>query len=212
MNVLSVKRVNDFRNEPLLNIVSLQLDSLAKQKLTFTPWPVFSYKPDVYFSIAHNSTHILLKYFVEEKTIRAVNTLTNSAVWEDSCVEFFISFNKGVSYYNVEFNCIGTGLIGYGKSKTDRELLLPDVVSQVKSMAVTIPSNNNNICWQLTLTIPVEVFIYTAISSLKQTDCIANFYKCGDLLPDPHFVAWSNIQSVEPNFHLPEFFGKLVFE
>ena len=212
MNTLVVKYINNFLNEEIIQGAALQLDHLEKHNLSCIPWPAFPYKPGVCFSIAHSSTHIFLKYYVEEKAIRAVNTAINSTVWEDSCVEFFISFNNGVSYYNIEFNCTGTGLIGYGKTKTNRELLPPGVVTKVRSMAVITPLDSDKICWQLTLAIPLQVFIYSTLVSLKGTGCLANFYKCGDLLPEPHFVAWSNIQSQQPNFHLPEFFGKLVFE
>jgi hypothetical protein len=40
----------------------------------------------------------------------------------------------------------------------------------------------------------------------------ANFYKCGDETETPHFGAWSPVQTPQPDFHRPEFFGRLVFE
>jgi hypothetical protein len=40
----------------------------------------------------------------------------------------------------------------------------------------------------------------------------ANFYKCGDELPTPHFLSWNPIEWKEPSFHRPEQFGKLIFE
>ena len=39
----------------------------------------------------------------------------------------------------------------------------------------------------------------------------ANFYKCGDLLPRPHFLSWNAISLPRPDFHCPEFFGTLRF-
>jgi hypothetical protein len=40
----------------------------------------------------------------------------------------------------------------------------------------------------------------------------ANFYKCGDELQVPHFLSWNPIGVETPDFHRPEFFGKLVLE
>jgi hypothetical protein len=50
------------------------------------------------------------------------------------------------------------------------------------------------------------------ITSLSDKKYRGNFYKCGDNLPRPHFLAWNNIQSEEPNFHLSAFFGDLLFD
>ena len=39
----------------------------------------------------------------------------------------------------------------------------------------------------------------------------ANVYKCGDLLPVPHFISWNPITTESPDFHRPEFFGQMRF-
>ena len=62
------------------------------------------------------------------------------------------------------------------------------------------------------MAIPLSIFIHHSFSSLSGKEGRVNFYKCGDQLPVPHFVAWNNIQSAEPNFHLPEFFGEIYFQ
>lgn len=72
-------------------------------------------------------------------------------------------------------------------------------------------TKDSNVAWTLTLIIPKDVFVYHQLASLHGQAGRANFYKCGDLLTDPHFTAWSNIRSPEPNFHLPEFFGAIQF-
>ena len=37
----------------------------------------------------------------------------------------------------------------------------------------------------------------------------ANFYKCGDKLPVPHFLSWKPINVPAPDFHLPCFLETL---
>lgn len=188
------------------------LDTLEKQPLQFAPWPEFAAMSKVSFTIAHDESNIFLKYFVEEKYIRAENILPNSPVYEDSCVEFFISFDEGANYYNFEFNCIGTALVGYGPAKENRQLLDTNLIDNLKTKSTINSESGKGAKWELTIIIPLSTFVNNIISELKNLSCRANFYKCGDLLPEPHFISWSNIKAETPNFHLPEFFGRLVFE
>jgi hypothetical protein len=212
MKEIKVKCIPDNIDHNSIEKVSDLLDSFERQKLNYVPWAKFPGKPEVDFTIAHDMSNIYLKYFVEEKHIRAENKIANSPVYEDSCVEFFVSFDEGNNYYNIEFNCIGTGFIAYGASKNNRQILDPKLVNNLKKKSVIAPDNGKNASWQLTLAIPLSTFIYTPAHQLKDKNCRVNFYKCGDLLPEPHFISWSNIVAEEPNFHLPEFFGRMVFE
>ena len=193
--------------------LSSLLNGFETQALIFTPWVEFSYKPEVRFAIAHSDDYVFLKYFVEENDIRAVNTQVNSSVCEDSCVEFFIHFNDEKGYYNFEFNCIGTQLAGFGKTKLERDLLPQVVVATIKTESCISPVKiKEAIYWELSVAIPLNAFIHHNFSTLAGRQGRANFYKCGDKLPEPHFVAWCDIQSAEPNFHLPEFFGEIHFQ
>jgi hypothetical protein len=84
-------------------------------------------------------------------------------------------------------------------------------MKRIVTHASIIQHEDDDIQWELTAAIPVSSFVHSSISSLQGAGCNANFYKCGDLLSDPHFVAWSNIESAAPNFHLPEYFGSVEF-
>ena len=212
MNNLEVKLLKVADSNISINNISFLIDRFKRNKLDNVPWSQYNYKPSVEFTIAYNDNNIFLKYYVNETSIRTVNTAINSSVWEDSCVEFFIRFEDDNAYYNFEFNCIGTALVGYGESKTGRLLLPEELVSNIicRSVIVKHPSSTN-VHWELTVAIPKILFCYNKIDSLKEKRGTANFYKCGDQLPVPHFVSWSNILSPEPNFHLPEFFGAIHF-
>lgn len=212
MKEIKVKCISDNLKETDVDKISDLLNTFDRHKLEYVPWPEFSGKAKVYFAIAHNSSNVFLKYYVEEKYLRAENNIVNSPVHEDSCVEFFISFDEGVNYYNIEFNCAGTGLIEYGSSKENRHLLDTALVNNLKKKSVIFSENGKGANWQLTLVIPLSTFIHTPIKKLTDISCRANFYKCGDMLPEPHFISWENIIAESPNFHLPQFFGRLVFE
>lgn len=211
MQKLNIKNLPGFTEASDINEISKLLNNVEKHKLEFVPWTAYPYKPSVLFAISYSTSSILLKFFVQEKQIRALNHKINSSIWEDSCVEFFISFDDD-NYYNIEFNCIGTGLIGYGQSKTQRKLLDVNTVNKVKALSNINSEKGKKVSWELTMIIPLSVFEHTPLSTLEKRKCRANFYKCGDLLPEPHFVSWSDIKSENPNFHLPDYFGQLVFE
>jgi hypothetical protein len=213
MSFLRVPFLNDIDQHTPLHKISQVLDAAPRQRLAYVPWAGYPYHPEVHFSMAHVSDAVFLKYFVKEKTIKAVNNTLNSPVYNDSCVEFFIGFENAPAYYNFEFNCIGAHLMGYGVDKTNRSFLPAHISQQIKYKSVlTNDHNQAAIGWELTLLIPVTAFCFHNIQSLKGLHCMANFYKCGDELPEPHFVTWSDIQWPQPDFHLPQFFGTLEFE
>ncbi|SDD72107.1 Carbohydrate-binding family 9 [Mucilaginibacter pineti] len=199
-----------FKKEGLSELSSA-LDLQPNHKLDNLLWSSNGYFPEADFSIAYTDESILLKYFVKEKHIRAVYTQVNDLVYQDSCVELFITFNN-IGYYNIEFNCAGTPYAAYGPDKQNRVLLPVNVVQEIGILsAIQQPNNDGLIAWELTLQIPLSVFIHDDITRLKGTECRANFYKCGDELPQPHYLSWNNILSNQPNFHVPEFFGSLAF-
>lgn len=194
-----------------IQTLSLLLDGVEKNILNQQPWQAYPYVPAVEFAIANTADTIFLKFYVTEKSIRATNHIANSSVWEDSCVEFFIAFDNEPQYYNFEFNCIGTACVGYGHSKQGRHLLPETLIRQIKYQVVIDNQPGSEFHWELTVAIPKKVFSFNTITSLEGKQCRVNFYKCGDQLPTPHFITWSGIQSEEPDFHLPEFFGALHF-
>lgn len=188
------------------------LDSIEKKHVDCLLWKQLSQDPVVAFSIIYNKQFVFLKYFVTEAEKRAIVQQTNGAVWEDNCVEFFISLDEGKSYFNFEFNCIGTRLAGYGTSKTERKLLPLETVENITTLAKTIEEKPGFFNWELFIAIPISTFQQPSGFFLQGKRCLANFYKCGDALPEPHFLSWSVVKSPEPDFHLPQYFGEIFFQ
>jgi hypothetical protein len=199
-----------------LRNTSLLLENLTEiQKLESINWKEFPYKPGVSFRIGHAGKLILIKFYVTEKAVRALETEINGNVYQDSCVEFFISID-GIHYYNFEFNCIGTPHAGWGTGRHNRQHLPVEAVRniQIKSSLGNQPFDTKagSFTWDLVAVIPVECFIHDQDLDLTGMTCTANFYKCGDLLPEPHFVTWNPVVTPQPDYHHPEFFGKIHFE
>jgi len=180
-------------------------------------WPEsYPYKPCAEFRIAHTGTSILLHYRVEESSIRAVAEQDNGRVWEDSCAEFFFMPADDGLYYNVESNCAATILLGAGIDRHGREKAPATLLTQIDRWTSLgrqcFDTKEAPREWQMALVVPKESFFKHELKDLSGLEARANFYKCGDLLPTPHFLSWNKIASAAPDFHRPEFFGKLHFE
>jgi len=182
--------------------------------IDIAPWREFEEKPAVSFSIAHNGSHLFIKYNVTEKEVLARYRHINDPVYKDSCVEFFIVFNDEPSYYNIEFNRLGTCLGRFGPERENRAELPVEILKKIKyerTLRQVKVNHEPEINWTLTVSVPVSVFCFHNFGSIQRQNCRMNFYKCGDDLSYPHYLAWNNIEWFEPNFHLPQFFGKVEF-
>ena len=177
-------------------------------------WQNYSYRPEVILFGAYTNNEILLKYRVKEQYILGRNTCINSPVYEDSCVEFFISSGNGF-YYNFEFNCIGTSSAGYGEQREGRVLIDKEIVSTIRTYSTLgdkqIDTRKIEEPWELTIAIPFSLFNEKEFLAPRKYSFEANFYKCGDNLPVPHFLSWNPIGVATPDFHRPEFFGEVNF-
>jgi hypothetical protein len=207
----------EFRSEyPDLDEISKRFDTLnIRNPIGELNWKDFDYKPDVKFSIAYTDNEILLKYYVTEHWFKAEKTESNQMVYEDSCVEFFISPSTDGIYYNLEFNGIGTCLMGSGTGRRNRLSAGPEVISRIrrKTSAGTksIAEKEGEFSWTITLAIPLNVFIHHKLTELKGRTLRANFYKCGDKLSVPNYVTWNPVTTERPDYHRPEYFGLLKF-
>lgn len=202
-------------SESLLSPDKLSSVLAARQEYQIdeNPWPMHDILPKASFRIAYNDRSILIDFVVKERDIRSKHVYYNDPVYKDSCVEFFIAFDDDKAYYNFEFNCTGTCLAGYGAGR-QRELLPFSAGYPIETEVRFKQAKDSfpDITWELSAVIPFEVFVKHSIRSLRGKVCRGNFYKCGDELPQPHYLTWSRIESKSPDFHLPEFFGQLNFQ
>ncbi|MDE6703520.1 MAG: hypothetical protein K2K00_07575 [Muribaculaceae bacterium] len=203
---------------PIVDVaaVSAALDraEIPFHKIENVNWTDYPYCPEVRFRIAHTGDSLLLNYRVTEDAVRAAAQADNGPVWEDSCVEFFITFD-GCRYQNVECNCVGTVLSAVGPDRGHREFLTQELLDGIKRHSslnsVNLPSAGP-VSWEVSLIIPVATYRAFGLKSFSGITARCNFYKCGDRLPTPHFLSWNPIGTPSPDFHCPEYFGEIRFE
>lgn len=127
----------------------------------------------------------------------------------DSCLEFFLSpVAEDSRYFN--FECNPNGLmfqgLGHGVSDLVRFIpLFPNIFPKV-----TRTTDGWNVTYAITKAYITEFF--PGFSFQSGTVMHANFYKCGDECPTPHYYSWNPMTNETPNFHYPPDFGKLILE
>ena len=216
MKNLLIKKINASAVEVSAVPALLDANGIEFNPIETVNWKEYPYQPSVKFRAAHIGHAVLLHYQVAEASVRAVATADDGRVWEDACVEFFLSPESNDFYYNLECNCAGKLLLHGGAAGTERPGASEEVLKSVKRWASlgTEPFEERvgECTWEVALVIPTSAIFRHSIESLGGKTMRANFYKCGDLLQTPHFLSWSPIDLPQPKFHCPEFFGEVVFE
>lgn len=178
-------------------------------------WPQeYPEHPEVVMRLGHTDTEMWLRFDVAEERVAALATEPQGAVYNDSCVELFISFDN-VAYYNLEMNCIGVALLGYGKSRACRRAIAPTLMQQLSIVSTLgtapFPEKSGGFKWHLTARVPIACFEFDNLTSLTGRAARANAYKCNSGVSVKHYLSLYPIQAPAPDFHRPEFFAPVQF-
>jgi len=143
-------------------------------------------------------------------------------------------------YFNLEMNCIGHGLLGMGEGRRNRHNAQPEVTklirrfstlgdkafgireiekendlagNKVKDGDVCVSADKQEIYeWTMVIVLPIKLICEDGVKALKGKRVMGNVYKCGDAMPQAHYLTWNPIGTPKPDYHRPEYFGYLKFE
>jgi hypothetical protein len=219
---ITIRRVIMNSDTPTTMEIEMALDKAGVEfnNINVANWPGFNYSPTVKFRIAYSNKELYLQYTVKERDLKAVFGVDSaSQPYKDSCCEFFVMPQPDKGYYNLELNCIGKGTFAYrcGDEKVRFGSAVLSKIRRDSSLGSepfgTKPGNEKEMkAWKLTIAIPFELFSMAKISPVSGETIRANFYKCGDDMPQKHYFSWNPILTPKPNFHTPDYFGLLIFE
>lgn len=172
------------------------------------------YMPTAYAQlILVPSYGFVLRMTCKEKNPRAVYEEHNDPVYTDSCLEFFAIWdNESGRYINMEMNAKGTLLSFCGVGRDNRTPLCN--LSGGRLPTVTPFANEQE--WGVLAEIPFAIL--NRVYGIEPDVFVpgyafrGNFYKCGDQTAIPHYGSWSRVRTKTPDFHRPEYFGRLVIE
>src|SRR5450759_5918984 len=161
MKIAEVQKAELSSDYPQLKEISSIMDRQKGRLLIDTiNWKGYNYKPDVALSIAYSDHEIFLKYYITEDYFKAEKTVTNQMVCEDSCVEFFVSPEDDGIYYNMEFNAIGTCLLGTGTDRASSKKAGPEIISKIRRLTTAgnepVKEKTGKYSWSITIAIQFE--------------------------------------------------------
>ena len=150
---------------------------------------------------------IYVRMFAKEKEIRKELTGVLDSVCDDSCLEFFLQPTETVSYINVEMNPNCAVFLGFGSCLENLIRLIPEDWDPLNAKAQVGEDS-----WSITYTVPISMIrqFYPAFQPVSGLQMKGNFYKCGDMTPNPHFVSWNKVDCETPAFHVPQYFGNFI--
>ncbi len=178
--------------------------------------------PNTLVKLGYDNNSIALIFQVADRYIRATAAGHQQSVCQDSCVEFFFSpgpeSDRG--YFNFEINCGGTFLFHFHPRSTREtfvelpETLCSRITSHHSLPRIVDPEIGQSHTWTVAFRIPLDILeeYYRIIAPAPGTVWRCNFYKCADASSHPHWLTWAPVSAPKPDFHLPRFFGRLVFE
>ena len=179
-------------------------------------WPeLWPYRPEVSLEVRHDGDCLYLHYVVKEDAVLAFVETDRGQVWRDSCVEFFFAPADDGLYYNIECSCIGKLYMCCGSDRNNR-VFLPEsayrgIVRRGSLGSDAFGLREGPVEWEMSLEIPASTFVHHDLRSFRGLEARGNFYKCGDALPQRHYLSLFPIGTPKPDFHRPEYFDKIIF-
>lgn len=194
-------------------IINLLDEKAPRRTIESVNWAKeYPYHPLTTFSIAHSDKMIYIDFFVRCNFLRAENFENQSPVSEDSCVEFFIEPTGELPYWNFEFNCIGTVNASHRYERKNPIRLTDDEIARIERYPScgTRPFRELEglFTWNLLVGIPLDLIGVKYEG--KPIEMRGNFYKCASAATQPHFLSWNPIKTEHPDFHQPDYFGKIT--
>ena len=191
--------------------------NLSSHAIDCCNWPnEYPYTPKAEFKLFHDGKNLYIKFDVTENDIKAAVTEDQGRTWTDPCVEFFVSPDGNLDYYNFECTCTGKLLLAWHPADAPKEAASKEILDSVKrtpSLGIEpFALRQGEHSWSVIEVIPATALFRSGVESFDGKEMTANFYKCGDELPSPHFLSWNAIEWPSPSFHRPEQFGRLIFD
>jgi hypothetical protein len=180
-----------------------------------------SFVPSVQAKMMYDDENLYVIFNVHDRYVSCKTMHINGPVWEDSCVEFFFSPDEDLPerYFNLEINCGGTPLMHYNIIPR-KEFIRLDV-EDIKKIEIAhsmprmvYPEITEPVVWTIEYKLPITMLQkYSKVTyPEKGVRWKGNFYKIADKTSNPHYLTWTVVDNPVPDFHLPSFFGGIIFD
>lgn len=172
---------------------------------------LWGYPTDVaaYGQLAYGPDRLYVHLHADERQQRAENRGLLDQPCEDSCLEFFFRpVAEDPRYLNIEMNPNRCLYLGIGTGRDDLTRLLPPGGADQLHAHV----ERSEAHWDLYYELPYALLRLFFPDFTPSGTITGNFYHCGDLTVQEHYLSWNPLTCPDPDFHRPEYFGQLHFE
>ena len=184
--------------------------------------------------VLYDETALYVRLAAAEEHIRAEHTGPYGMPCEDSCLEFFFAPMMAsehsaapadasapsapenapacadTRYFNIECNPNGSIFLGIGHGPGELYRIVTESPERapIQPKTARMPGG-----WMCEYKVPFDFirFFFPDFNPKKGSAMRGNFYKCGDLTRQEHYMAWNPVDLPAPCFHCPGHFGLLTF-
>ena len=169
------------------------------------------YCTKVVFSVTYSDEGFHVHYDAYEKNPKRVMTKHFDPVHLDSCVEWFINFDPEHTGNYINFEVNANGVINFAW-RPDRYTGEPFTKDEADSLNIKTEILDDK--WTVDYTVPFALIKkYTPEYEFKKGAVLpSNVYKCGDETEVEHYGCWKMVDREKPDFHRPEYFGRMIIE
>ena len=187
-----------------LTIDDARWNGAEEVKLDYV-WIGYKESPyNTFAKLVHSDEGITAKLTTDEWPLRITATKNNDSVCIDSCMEFFFIPNTvDKEYFNFEMNPAAILLSCIGEGRGERRRI--DISGKGVEITTSVKGGEG---WSVMAYIPYS-FLLEHYSCVEK-EMRANFYKCGNDTVIPHYSTWNPIETPKPDYHRPEYFGKII--
>lgn len=177
-----------------------------------------AFHPRVEVKMMYDDANVYVIFNVHDRYVRCLTDELNGPVWHDAAVEFFFApdSSRPRNYFNLEVNCGGTALLGYRTTSKNKPTV--EDIRQI-TVAHTLPSIvdpeiKDPVTWTIEYSIPLAMLAKYSHLTRPAPGVVwrGNFCKIAENNTNPHHMTWAPITDPKPTFHMPQYFGKIVFQ
>lgn len=171
-------------------------------------WGSDAYNVPVYAQLSYDEEGFTVRFTVWESDPLREKTEHFDNVCLDSCVEFFVNFMPQQSdyYMNFEVNALGVMNSSF-RRKGEKPVRF--LLEELEGLCIMPVIGKDH--WTVTYKIGFDLIrkYYAGFDPKKAEYVKCNFYKCGGEGEDRHFVTYFKVGTERPDFHRPEYFGRV---
>lgn len=174
-------------------------------------WGYTEYEKEVYSQVSYDDLGFNVKFTIKEKNPLREKINHFESVHEDSCVEFFANFDPENSdrYINFETNANGVMNVSFRANRYDAT---PLKLEEVEGFGIKADIFDDywTVSYKIEFSFLKKYYPNFDIDKAEYISC--NFYKCGEKTEIEHYMSYFEVKTEKPDFHRPEYFGRIYLK